>query len=471
MLGFFGALDMGARSLRTQRQGLEVAGQNLANVNNPAYARQRLLVQTSLPLSSALGSQGTGVEAAAIQQIRNTLLDRQIQGELSVGSYLNAQQDAMRSLQRGLGENFDAQVLDATSSDNANSGLSGGLSKFFSALHDLSASPASTTARQNVIAAAGHLAARFNAADQRIGALTGELNSSVEDGVKAANGLLSSIAQLNRDISSAEGVSGTVANDLRDTRQQKIEQLSKLLNVETATDPSGEMSLSVAGNLVVSGKNVVDQLEAYDVGSGAMMLRLQSAGTPVTPTSGSIQGTIDVRDGAVAGLRQDLNTLAGQMIDSVNTAHRVGFGLDGTTGADFFVGTDAGSIAVNPALVNDVRLIQASGSAGEPGANQVALALSQMRDQSQAGLGQQTFAESYAATLGELRHSLSDLNSRVADQDLMQNYLETRRVSVMGVSIDEEMTDMVKYEKAFQAAARLVATLSQMLDEVVNLKR
>lgn len=471
MLGFFGALDMGARSLRTQRQGLEVAGQNLANVNNPAYARQRLLIQTSLPLSSAIGSQGTGVEAAAIQQIRNTLLDRQVQSEASVSGYLKSQQSAMESLQRGLGERFDSQVLDAAGTEATSTSISAGLNKFFGALQGLSASPTSPTSRQNVIAAAQQLAARFNAADSRIGNLTADLNSSVEADATKVDGLLTSIATLSRDIAAAEGVSGTVANDLRDTRQQKIEELSGLVNVETATDGAGELTLTVAGNLLVSGKDVVDRLEAYDAGGGRMMLRLQSNGAAVTPTSGSLQGTIDVRDGAVTGLRQDLNDLAREIMNAVNAVHRPGFNLDGGTGEDFFVGTDAATMKVNSVLVGNVRLIQASGAVGETGANQVALALAQLQNQAQAGLGQQTFTDSYAATLGELSHSLSDLNSRAADQELMQQYLETRRASISGVSIDEEMTDIVKYEKAFQASARLVATLSEMLDEVVNLKR
>src|ERR1051325_2980050 len=97
MLGLFGTLNLGARSLATQQQGAEVAGQNLANVNNPAYARQRLAIQTSVSIDSAVGPEGTGVDAAAIVQMRDALLDRQIQSESSVGGSLLAQQTALQN--------------------------------------------------------------------------------------------------------------------------------------------------------------------------------------------------------------------------------------------------------------------------------------------------------------------------------------------------------------------------------------
>lgn len=471
MLGFFGALDLGARSLRTQRQGLEVAGQNLANVNNPAYARQRLQVQTSFALSSAWGSQGTGAEAAGIQQIRDALLDKQVQSESSVGGYLGAQQRALESLQHRLGENLGSQALSAAGLDTDGAGISSSLGKFFSALQGLSASPSSTTSRQHLIAASQQLTSRFNAADVRIETLSKDLSATVQTDVEHADKLLASIASLNRDIASAEGLSGNVANDLRDKRQQKIEELSSLLNVETSTDADGVLSVAVAGSLLVSGKDVADRLQAYDAGGGRMLLRLQSSGADIVPTSGSIQGTIDARDGAVAALRRDLNTLATELASTVNGIHRDGYNLDGGSGADFFTGATAGDLKVNSALAGDLRLIQASGSGGETGNNQVALALARLQDQPRGALGERTFGETYASSVSDLNFSLSSLNERVEEQRILEQYLQTRRASVSGVSIDEEMTDMVKYEKAFQASARLVATLSEMLEEVINLKR
>src|SRR5262249_39807038 len=107
MLGLFSTLQLGARSLQTQQQGVEVSGHNLANVNNPDYARQRVHIQSSFPVPSAVGPQGTGAEVVEIQQIRSDLLDSQIRGEQSVGGFWLAHQSALQNAQAGLGEFLD----------------------------------------------------------------------------------------------------------------------------------------------------------------------------------------------------------------------------------------------------------------------------------------------------------------------------------------------------------------------------
>src|SRR4051812_46178166 len=110
MLGLFGTLNLGARSLQTQQQGVEVAGHNLANVNNPAYARQRLAIQTAVATQTAIGPEGTGVNAVAIVRLRSTLVDQQITNESSVGGSLDAQQEALQNAQAELGQVIDTQA-------------------------------------------------------------------------------------------------------------------------------------------------------------------------------------------------------------------------------------------------------------------------------------------------------------------------------------------------------------------------
>ena len=146
MLGLFGTLNLGTRSLQTQQTAIEVAGQNLANVNNAAYARQRVLLQTSVTLPSAIGPQGTGAEAASIQQIRDLLLDGQMQNELSVGGYWESQQRALQYAQVSLGE-----IINTNSPDGVTTGLSSDLNALFAAFQSLATSPSSMTERQLLI--------------------------------------------------------------------------------------------------------------------------------------------------------------------------------------------------------------------------------------------------------------------------------------------------------------------------------
>lgn len=473
MIGLYGTLNLGTRALQTQSQGLAVAGQNLANVNNPAYSRQRLLVQTTPSLSAPCGSEGTGVSAVAIQRMHDALLDSQIQGETSYSGFWTAQQNALQYAQTNLGEALDssaAQGTDASGAVGAQSSLANDLSGLFTEFQKLAQSPASLSERGILLKQAQNLAAQFNQTDGRLRDLNDTLNQSVTSDVAKADELLQSIADLNRQIRGAEAGASGSANDLRDLRQQKLESLAGLANVETAEDANGQVSVSIGGSLLVSGQKVLASLEAYDAGGGQQLVRT-SDGTPLTLTSGSLQGTIDARDGALATVRSGLNTLAGTLIAEVNTVHRAGFNLSGGTGAVFFTGSSASDVEVNAALVSDPSLLQASGDPAAVGDNRTALALASLATQPITALGGQTLPAAYAGLVSSLGQSLSTADGHVQDQQLVQTMLQNQRSAVSGVSIDEEMTDLVKYQKAFQASARIISTIDEMLTEIINLKR
>jgi flagellar hook-associated protein 1 FlgK len=474
-LGLFGTLGVAARALQTQQQGIEVAGHNLANAANPAYARQRIIIQTSQSVPSSIGPQGTGAEAIAIQQIRNFLIDEQLASELSVGGYWTAQQQGLEYARAALGQEIDLRASGAegaaAASGTAGEGIAEALSDLFNAFQSLSTNPTSLAERQVLLQKAQNLASQFNQVDGRLGNVRNALNAALQSDVASANELLAEIAGLNDKIITVELTSTGVANDLRDLRQQKIEELSRLVAIDTSVQPNGAINVSIAGTLVVSNEDVLDTLEAYDAGGGQFLVRTQTGGTPLTLTGGSIQGTIDARDGALAALSTSINSLATLLISEVNTIHSAGFSLTGSTGASFFTGTNAGTIAVNAALLSDPSLIQASGTSGAVGDNQVALALAQLADQTFAAVGNQTFGQSYAQTVSAFGQSLSSANQQIADQQIVENMLRRQRDSVSGVSIDEEMTDLMKYQRAFEASARLVTVIDEMLETLVNMAR
>ena len=471
MMGLYGTLNLGTRALQAHSQGMSVAGQNLANVNNPAYTRQRVLLQTS----AANGLQGTGVSAVAIQRVHSALLDRQIQGETSVSGFWSAQQNAFQSAQTNLGESLNSSVSGANGTGasiglGAQSTLAADLDALFNEFQNLAATPGSLSQRAVLLNKAQNLAAQFNQTDARLASLNANLNEAVTTDTAQATELLKSVAHLNEQIRRAEAGGNGSANDLRDLRQQKLESLAGLTNLETSEDPDGQVNVSIGGNLLVSGQQVLATLETYDAGGGQQRVRT-STGTAIALTGGSLQGTIDARDGALATLRGGLNTLASTLATEVNTVHRAGFNLSGGTGADFFTGTSAGTLRVNAALVGNPALLQASGSATAAGNNQTALALASLADQPFAALGGQTFTASYARSVTSLGESLATANGHVEDQQLVAGMLQRQRSSVSGVSIDEEMTDLVKFQKAFQAAARIISTVDEMLNEVINMKR
>ena len=170
-------------------------------------------------------------------------------------------------------------------------------------------------------------------------------------------------------------------------------------------------------------------------------------------------------------MRDGLNTIATQLISQVNTVYSAGYDLNGNTGALFFTGTDASDIAVDPGLLNDPSTLQAAGTAGAAGDNAVALALAKLATAKIGGLGNQTFNDAYGQQVVNLGNSLANANDQVANHEAVNNLLMSRRDSVSGVSLEEEMTSLISYQKAYQAAARIVTTVDQMLDDLLNMKR
>lgn len=473
MLGLFGSLDLGARSLQTQQQGVEIAGQNLANVNNPAYSRQRLAVAASTPVDTAVGQQGTGVGTVAIERLRSAILDSQIQSETSVRGSLAAQQTALQYAEANLGQTIDgstaAQGISALA--GGQSGLAANLSALFNRFQSLSTAPSSPTERRSVLSQATQLATQFNQIDQRLGGLNGQLNESVKGDISSANELLSQIADLNSQIAKSEQKTGGESNDLRDLREQKLEALSGLVKVDAAVGERGAVNISIAGTSFVEGGQALDSLETFAGPDGGLLVRSKGGGTPLDITGGSVHGTIEARDGTVAGLRSSLNALASQLIQEVNAIHREGFGLTGTTGADFFNGTGAGDIKVNPDLVGNPSLLQAARSAGAVGDRRTAVALAQLADKRVGSLADSTFSQSYAQTVAGFGQAISSVDRQLSDQNAVSGMLEKQRASVSGVSVDEEMTNLMKYQKAYAASAKLITTIDDMLNDVINLKR
>ncbi len=472
MPGLIDSLYIAASALNAQQQSVEVAGQNLANVNNSAYSRQVVVEQAATPVETSAGQEGTGVDVVAIQQIRDSMLDNQIQGENSITSFLQTQQTALQTAQSDIGEQLASTSSTDTDSVGSTGGLDSGLSTLFNDFQTLSTDPSFTANRQTVISQAQQVAAQFNQVDQSLSGLKSQLNQSVQTDVGSANQLLTQIAGLNQQIMLAQGSSGGTANDLVDLREKDLESLSNLVNFQPVANSDGSVNVVVGGQLLVSGSSVQDTLQAYDAGGGQMLVGTSAnPGTPLTLTGGSIQGAIDTRDNALTSLQGGLNQLASQLITQVNAVYTTGYDLNGNTGADLFTGTDASDIGVNATLASDPSTFQAAGVSGASGDNQVAVALAQLGSASQSSLGNQTFSGSYNATITDLGTALSNANSNLSDQQAVQSMLSEQRTSVSGVSLNDEMTNLMTYQQAFEASAELVNTINTMLGDLMSAKQ
>jgi len=467
MLGLFNTLNLGARALAADQVGVEVTGQNLANANNPAYARQRVQIQTSTPTPTSIGMEGTGVQAVSIQQVRDQLIDSQIRSESSVGGYWNSQQGALQNAQTQLNEFLNLSSTNGAS--GSTTGLSSQLNNLFNAFQSVATSPTDSSARLSLVNAAQSLASGFNQASQSLSTLNGLLNTSVGSDVASANQLLSDIADLNSQIARATA-SGGNANDLVDSREQDLENLSKLVNIQTAANSDGTVSVSIGGQELVTGNQLTDTLATYDSGNGQWLVQTATSATALTLSGGSIQGTIDARDGALATLRNGLDTMASSLITQVNGIYKNGYDLNGNKGADFFTGSDAATIGVNPAVANDPSQIQVAGTANAAGDNSIALQLAQLGRQSIAALNNQTFSGAYAQDVQNFGNALSNANDQVGNFNSVSRMLLNQRDSVSGVSLEEETANLITYQKAYEASAKIISTVNEMLQTVIAMK-
>lgn len=469
MSNLLAGLTTAARALGAQQAGVQTAGRNLANANNSAYARQRVVLGDRTVIDTAYGQQGSGVEVLGIEQMRDHFLDANVTHEISHTALLQAQQGAYQRAETSLGEKIDRSKDSSAITDTSHSttGISSALNDFFNGWGELSANPSDSGARQVLLQKANTLADKFNVADQRLAGLQSDLTAQVTTDVSTVNGLLKQIADLNRQIGATEVQAPGSAMDLRDQRQTHLQELAKYVDftVQPLAGSSGQIEVIAKDNAggdfsLVQGSIVRGGLAFTGTG-------FTSGQPPVTLAvqGGSLAGNLAARDGAVATLRTDLRRAAEQLAGAVNTAYNPG----GASSNFFKVPPAAGIIALDPALTfNNLRAT----ATGNSGANEIALAVGNVAQQQFSTAGGDsidgTINGAFNRIVSGLGASLAGVNTHLADQQSVQQLVTQQRDSVSGVSMDEEMADLMKYQRAYEASARVVRTIDDLLDTIVH---
>jgi flagellar hook-associated protein 1 FlgK len=462
MSGLFASLNASVNAMSAHSRSIEIAGKNLANVNNSSYARQRVVYGDRGTVVTPEGAESLGLEALGVRQIRDALLDRQVMRESSLSAYYASIQSAYQRAQAGLGQSISSTNSASSANSSTDTGIAAALDDFFNAFQSLAAKPTDAGQRQALVQSASILTDRLQLADQRIGQTQSDLNAQIDSDVTTADGLLSTIADLNAQIARFEVNNPGSAVDLRDQRQTALEKLAAKLPVSVTDSTRGQVQVSVrdaSGNdLMLVNDGAVANTIAFD---GAN-LTAGAAGDALALASGSIQGSLDARNGAVQAVRDSLDALAKQLVTSVNAAY----------GTDFFAasGTTAGTIA----LASSVTAANLKAGVGAAGDNSIATAIAQLatRKFSTAGAPPDaidgTFGGFFSSSVSSLGQALSGANARVIDQANIETLVRTQRDTVSGVNLDEEMADLMKYQRAFQASSRVFTVIDNLLDVVVN---
>lgn len=507
MTSTFHSIETAKRSLFAQTTALSTTGHNVANANTEGYSRQKVNMQASIPMepfaflhSTAPGQLGTGVEFDSITRVREKFLDDQYRNEnTNFGSW---------SIQRDTLEKLEAIV-----NEPSKTGFRTVMDNFYKSWSDLSKNPEDVTARRIVKETTLALTDAMNQISRQLDSLSQDLDSNIAVKSNEIQGYLGNIANLNSAIVKVESL-GDNANDLRDQRDLMADKLSKIMNITVTDTPQG-YQIQMNGQELVTGGAVQATVDSAF---------LNNAYTAGTLTNGEVHGMIRSRDTLVSDYRKQMddlaNTLANGDIDitipagsvlpennslgltgaartltsdlkvtvkGLNGLHQLGYSMDGTNngGLPFFTAAGggtaitAGNISLNAAILADpnkiatsLRTITASGTETViKGNNTLANLLANLKDtpmKSADGLRNATIGAQFSAIVGQLGVQSQEAARQTSNSEFLVQQVDTRRQSVSGVSLDEEMGNMIKFQHAYSASARFMTTYDQLLDKLIN---
>jgi len=440
----FSSLNIGSSALFAAQRAVEVAAHNVANANTDGYTRQRLTVTASQPTFGTPGSRGdgdrgTGVTVVSVQRLRDRLADVSYRSEAGVSGAASARAETLGRAESVLGVYGD--------------GAPEALSSFLASWDQLALTPADPAARASVLNAGQLLADSLSGADAKLTAVSGEVALRVGDDVNETNGLLASVAKLNTDIQQAQ-TSAREPNDLLDQRDTALDRLSALTGARIDTNPDGTVTLTAGGVDLVRG----DKAAVLTSGGSPTTISVSGGGT--VPLAGEIGGYVSVAAVDLPSYRAQLDDIARLLHHTVNTSHAGGLGTDGSTGQPFFSGTTAASITVDPALTTASLAASASGSTAD-GNNALAVATA-LRG------GSPSVGDTLRGLGSRIGQATANANRNAATQKASVISAQAVRASADGVSVDEEMVDLVKYQHSYEAAAKVISIADGMLDKIIN---
>jgi flagellar hook-associated protein 1 len=485
MYSTFHGLEIGKRAILSQQTALSTTGHNIANANTKGYTRQEAVLEATRPFASPSPNNGTipmqmgtGVEVSEFRRIRESYLDRQFQGEQQKAGYWEAKANSLSQL-----ENIFSELSD--------SGLSNSLNRFWQGLQELSKQPESLSARVVVTANGKDVADHLN--QIYLGIADYEKNIAEQLQVKAneINAAASEVAVLNQQIAQNIGA-GKQPNDLLDRRDLLLDNLSKLANIEVTPTVNGKVDVSISGVKLVEGNSA----NTFSVSSEDGKANI--AGNLVELNGGEIKGLIETHGfldatgtevGRIPALRTSINLLAATIAESMNAIHAgdEARNLDDIQARSlnpnaplekllFFVDKDdptqppkhAGNIIINPVLVDYPAKVAAAASDNIGDGSNAARMSDVFFQKMEIDGTNTTIGDFYKKVIGQLGTEVHTAKLANDNATAMVQMIDNRRQSVSGVSIDEEMTNMVRYQQAYNAAARYVSAVNDLLNTLIN---
>ncbi len=455
-MSLFGALSATARALDAQQYGLEVTGQNIANVNTPGYSRRTVDLVSVAAADGGLG--GVGIQGS--RSIRDLLLERRLRQERPSAEKQQAIADSLGMVEVALGQP-GASIDDR-------------MRAFFDAFSNLAEDPSSSSGRQSAVIQGQTLAAAFNDMAARLEDAQRDANARIKAGVDEVNALTDRIATLNQAIGTAGASTGQAAT-LRDEQSEVVRRLAELVDISAVDREDGGIDVSLSNGAPLAIGRSSYALSATPEAPAGLYAIETSDGTDVTGaiTGGSLGGLVEVRDTLLPDYEDRLDTLAYNVADAVNTIHDAAFDASGNDAPVFFtaLGAVAGAAAalqVNPAVAADSGRVGAADAAAA-GNNNAARAISALRNSRVLDGGQATFNDYWGELVYKAGSDAQSAKAEAESRHQVVQQVEALRDAVSGVSLDEEATQMLKYQRAYEANARFFSTINQAISMLLSL--
>lgn len=483
MSNLIGNLLNHGQTLGVQGYAIETTGRNMTNVNNPNYARQRVSIAEGLNYRTGTLTHSMGLEALGVEHIRNAVLDRQITNEKMERAALEKEYQLLMQMETNLNE-FISQGSGIETLDGANSldgeaaGLTKSIDDFLNAFAELAALPNSHAQRSIALQRAADLARHFNIADARLNEFDTSIAKRIQDDVQQVNLVLDQIAELNRKIARFEIRPGVIATDLRDERQAAMEQLALYINFEAQEHPSRPNVINILTRdtsnppeevLLVNG-DVPSGKVYYDAANESIMVTTPGAAPDLELQirGGSIKGALDVKTQSLVHLRADLDALANGLVTTVNAAYNP----NNVPGQVLFdpAGISIGTIALDAGFYNadgsfNTAALLVTENAG--GGNELAQAIGRLVDDGTT-MGNTSFKGYLSGVIARVGNETAVTSRELENQKIVEDFLRRQRESISGVNIDEEMTNLLRFQRAYQGTARVINVLDQMLEVTVS---
>ncbi|HSQ42398.1 MAG TPA: flagellar hook-associated protein FlgK [Fibrobacteraceae bacterium] len=554
-MSLISGLSIGKSGLNAAQLQLSVTGENITNADTDGYTRKVVSLTSSSRADEIYGEMGCGVSVQMIERVRNVFLDQQYNDQTSDSSYADTLATQYSALESIYNETDDTGIADA-------------LDDFWDAWSDVANNPSDKSSRETLVSTTTILIDRIQSASSELQEMKDTINDQIEASVDEINSIAQQISELNKAIVAAEGLDSSAANDSRDARDELLNELASIADIEYIEDSTGAVTVTLSGSMLVSPQSAFTLETSQETATNSdgtsysiTTMHFKGSSSTIEASGGSLAALVKMRDEVIPSYEEELDSMVSSLVTQVNALHLEGYTLYGLTGVNFFDpdGLTASTISLSAAVEDDCNNIAAaqggstetvsgvsvtsdaentltltsinskyrdllddsvvvydsSGNLLEEGADadyvidyelgtiQIinttdypsgssftvdfsyntsgfsgsgdgnnALSIAGLRDTDitdpdDSGEYTHTLAEYFAASVGRLGVESSEAETSSETQESLLEQIESQVSSVSGVNLDEELTNMIKYQQSYNASAKFISTISDVLDTLM----